>query len=64
MVVLNDLDRYHLVMDVIDRVPGLGSRAARVHQLMRDKRAAHHSYVRRYGVDLPEVAEWRWGGAR
>jgi xylulose-5-phosphate/fructose-6-phosphate phosphoketolase len=63
MVVLNDLDRFHLVMDVIDRVPGLGSRAARVHQLMRDKRAAHHSYVRRYGVDLPEVSEWRWSGA-
>ncbi|MFL5921935.1 MAG: phosphoketolase, partial [Gaiellaceae bacterium] len=43
MVMLNDMDRFHLVMDVIDRVPGLGSRAARVHQLMRDKRAAHHS---------------------
>ncbi len=62
MVVMNDMDRYHLVMDVIDRVPGLGQRAARVNQLMLDKRAEHHAYTREYGEDLPEVRDWVWPG--
>ncbi len=60
MVVMNDMDRYHLVMDVIDRVPGLGQRAARVNQLMLDKRAEHHAYTREFGEDLPEVRNWVW----
>jgi xylulose-5-phosphate/fructose-6-phosphate phosphoketolase len=60
MVVMNDMDRYHLVMDVIDRVPGLGQRAARVNQLMLDKRAEHHAYTREFGEDLPEVRDWVW----
>jgi xylulose-5-phosphate/fructose-6-phosphate phosphoketolase len=60
MVVMNDLDRFHLVMDVIDRVPSLGQRAARVHQLMMDKRAEHHSWIRQRGEDMPEVADWTW----
>jgi xylulose-5-phosphate/fructose-6-phosphate phosphoketolase len=51
------LSSFHLVMDVIDRVPQLGSRAAQLRQLMRDKRAEHRMYVRQYGQDLPEVRE-------
>jgi xylulose-5-phosphate/fructose-6-phosphate phosphoketolase len=64
MVVLNDMDRFHLVLDVIDRVPHLADRAASVKEAMRAKRAAHREYVRRRGVDMPEVEGWRWGGAR
>jgi xylulose-5-phosphate/fructose-6-phosphate phosphoketolase len=60
MLVLNDMDRYHLVMDVIDRVPGLSRRAATVRQRMVDKRAEHGDYVRATGQDLPEVREWSW----
>lgn len=62
MVVMNDMDRFHLVMDVIDRVPGLGQRAARVHQHMLDKRAEHRAYTRENGEDLPEVRDWVWPG--
>jgi xylulose-5-phosphate/fructose-6-phosphate phosphoketolase len=60
MVVMNDMDRFHLVMDVVDRVPGLGSRAARLRQLMQDKRTEHHNWTRAYGEDLPEVRDWAW----
>jgi len=60
MVVRNDLDRFHLVMDVIDRVPGLGYRAAHLRQLMRDKRTEHREYITRRGEDLPEVRDWVW----
>jgi xylulose-5-phosphate/fructose-6-phosphate phosphoketolase len=60
MVVQNDLDRYRLVMDVIDRVPGLAVRAATVRQAMADARARHHLHIRATGVDLPEVADWSW----
>jgi xylulose-5-phosphate/fructose-6-phosphate phosphoketolase len=60
MLVLNDMDRYHLVIDVIDRVPGLARRAATVRQAMVDKRLEHHDYVRRTGEDLPEVRDWTW----
>jgi xylulose-5-phosphate/fructose-6-phosphate phosphoketolase len=63
MLVLNDTDRYHLVMDVIDRVPGLARRAAALRQRMVDKRAEHHDYVRRTGEDLPEVRDWTWTNA-
>jgi xylulose-5-phosphate/fructose-6-phosphate phosphoketolase len=59
---MNDMDRFHLVMDVIDRVPGLGQRAARVHQHMLDKRAEHWSYTTETGEDLPEVRDWVWPG--
>ena len=62
MVVLNNLDRYHLVMDVIDRVPGLGERAALVHQHMIDKRTEHWHYIREHGDDMPEVKDWHWPG--
>jgi xylulose-5-phosphate/fructose-6-phosphate phosphoketolase len=60
MVMLNDLDRYHLVMDVIDRVPGLTATAGHVRQLMADKRIAARAYTREQGEDAPEVANWTW----
>jgi xylulose-5-phosphate/fructose-6-phosphate phosphoketolase len=60
MVMLNDLDRFHLVMDVIDRVPGLGERAAHIRQLMVDERLAHRAYTREVGDDMPDVRDWRW----
>ncbi len=62
MVVRNDLDRYRLVMDVIDRVPGLAVRAAAVRQRMEDTRQRHHLSIREHGMDLPEVADWTWDG--
>ncbi len=60
MVVRNDLDRFHLVADVIDRVPELGYRAAHLKQAMRDKRIEHRHYITRHGEDMPEVREWQW----
>jgi xylulose-5-phosphate/fructose-6-phosphate phosphoketolase len=60
MVVRNDLDRYHLVMDVIDRVPGLGYRAAHVKQTMRDRRIEHRAYIIEHGDDMPEIRDWKW----
>ncbi len=60
MVVMNDMDRFHLVMDVIDRVPGLGARGARLRQLMVDKRTLHRAWTREHGEDLPDVKEWQW----
>ncbi|MEU5343341.1 phosphoketolase family protein [Streptomyces sp. NPDC020766] len=62
MVVRNDMDRYRLVMDVIDRVPGLGVRAAAVRQRMADTRTRHHAWIREHGTDLPEVTDWTWTG--
>jgi xylulose-5-phosphate/fructose-6-phosphate phosphoketolase len=62
MLVRNELDRFHLVIDVIDRVPGLARRAATLRQDMVDKLAEHHDYVRRTGEDLPEVTGWTWPG--
>ncbi|PWR06357.1 phosphoketolase [Micromonospora acroterricola] len=60
MVMLNDLDRFHLVIDVIDRVPGLAARAAQLRQRMVDARQSARDYTRRHGEDDPQVAEWRW----
>lgn len=64
MVMLNDLDRYHLVMDVIDRVPSLGSTCAPLRQQMADKRIAAREYTREFGDDIPEVKDWVWPAAR
>jgi xylulose-5-phosphate/fructose-6-phosphate phosphoketolase len=60
MVVRNDLDRFHLVMDVINRVPRLGSVAAYTKQAMRDKLIEHQAYITEHGDDLPEVRDWQW----
>ncbi len=60
MVVLNDLDRFHLVTDVIDRVPGLISEAAYLKQHLRDKLLEHRAYITKYGEDMPEIRNWRW----
>ena len=63
MVMLNDLDRFHLVMDVIDRVPELGERAAHLRQEMEDERLRHRAYTREYGDDSPDVRDWTWPSA-
>ena len=63
MVMLNALDRFHLVMDVIDRVPSLGSRAAELRQQMVDARLRARQYTRDHGEDLPEIADWVWPDA-
>jgi xylulose-5-phosphate/fructose-6-phosphate phosphoketolase len=60
MVVLNELDRFHLVGDVIDRVPSLGSRSAYIKQLLRDKLLDHKKYIKKYGQDMPEIRNWKW----
>jgi xylulose-5-phosphate/fructose-6-phosphate phosphoketolase len=60
MVMLNDLDRFHLVMDVIDRVPGLGSAAASLRQEMADARLSARRYTREHGEDHPAIAGWHW----
>jgi xylulose-5-phosphate/fructose-6-phosphate phosphoketolase len=60
MVMLNDLDRYHLVIDVIDRVPGLADRAGHLRQEMEDARLRARAHAREHGEDAPEVSEWRW----
>ncbi|WP_066464535.1 phosphoketolase family protein [Sanguibacter suarezii] len=63
MVMLNDLDRYHLVIDVIDRVPFLGSKAAVLRQEMSDARLRAREYTREHGEDIPEVRDWVWPDA-
>ena len=60
MTVLNDLDRFHLVMDVVDRLPKLGSKGAYLKQLMRDKLIDHKLYITQYGEDMPEIRDWQW----
>jgi xylulose-5-phosphate/fructose-6-phosphate phosphoketolase len=60
MTVMNDLDRFHLAGDVIDRVPGLAERSSAQKQLLRDKLIDHKLYITRYGDDMPEIRDWRW----
>jgi len=61
MVVMNDLDRFHLAGDVIDRVPALETKAAYAKQYIRDRLLDHKAYVRKYGQDMPEIRDWKWG---
>ena len=63
MVVLNELDRFHLVAAVIERLPMLGFHATRVQQEMQNKLKAHKAYINLHGKDMPEIREWRWGAA-
>lgn len=60
MVVLNDLDRFHLVIDVIDRVVGIQNEGAALKQRMIDKRAEHREYIKKFGTDMPEIMNFRW----
>lgn len=60
MVVMNDLDRFHLVADVVDRLDGMGAKGAYVKQDMRDQLVNHKQYIRRYGIDMPEIRDWQW----
>ncbi len=62
MCVLNDIDRFDLVADVIDRVPTLGYHAAYIKQYVRDKLIDHEEYIKKYGQDMSEISEWKWGG--
>jgi xylulose-5-phosphate/fructose-6-phosphate phosphoketolase len=62
MVVRNNLDRFHLVADVVERVPMLESHVAYTKQFVRDKQIEHRQYVRQYGEDMPEIRDWTWRG--
>jgi xylulose-5-phosphate/fructose-6-phosphate phosphoketolase len=62
MAVMNDLDRFHLIADVIDRIPLKGSRADYAKQAIRDKRIEHKRYIAEHGEDMPEIRRWRWRG--
>jgi len=60
MVVRNDLDRFHLVADVVDRVPRLAAKAPHIRQMVRDRLIEHRNYITRHGQDMPEIRNWRW----
>jgi xylulose-5-phosphate/fructose-6-phosphate phosphoketolase len=60
MTVLNDLDRFHLVMDTIDRVPRTGDKGIYLKQQLKDKLIEHKQYIDKNGQDLPEIRDWKW----
>ena len=61
MAVLNDLDRFHLMMDTIDRLPQTGDRGTYLKQQLKDRLTEHKQYIEKYGEDLPKIRHWRWG---
>ena len=61
MTVLNDMDRFHLAMDTIDRVAKTGTKGTHLKQRLQDKLVEHKSYIDRYGEDLPVIRDWTWG---
>ena len=64
MRVLNDIDRFHLVIDVVQRLHSLGNRGAYLVQRMNDKLVEHRQYIKDHGVDLPEIREWKWNNGK
>ena len=60
MTVLNDLDRFHLVMDAIDRLPQTGDKGAALKDQLQDKLTEHRQYIKTYGEDMPEIRNWKW----
>jgi len=60
MTVLNELDRYHLASDAVDRIPRLHGRAGHFKQFLRDKLIEHRLYIARHGEDMPEIRDWKW----
>ncbi len=64
MTVMNDLDRFHLVQDVLDRIPQLGDRAAYLKQEMQEKLIQHKYYIRENGMDMPEIRNWKWKNSK
>lgn len=63
MTVLNELDRFHLVMDVIDRLPQTGSRGIHLKRQLKEKLVEHREYIGKYGWDMPEIRNWKWSPA-
>ena len=64
MTVLNDMDRFHLVQDVINRIPQLGGRGAALKKMVQDKLIEHNRYIDKYGVDMPEIRNWKWSSPK
>ena len=64
MTVLNDLDRFHIFMDTIDRVPGTGDKGIHLKQQLKNKLFEHRQYIRRYGRDKPEIRHWTWSNPK
>jgi len=62
MTVLNDLDRFHLAMDAIDRLPQTGERGLYLKQQLKDKLIEHRQYINKHGQDMPEIRDWKWAG--